>query len=162
MANRLTTDGIKDGIFKKKENTGNKKRSKDKGNVTTKERPRPTCFECGDPNHFKRNCPRMNQATTAGGNRPNPMLAMKVNPKPGNNRNRSQGRAFALSVAEVPQDPNVVTGCRLELEGHTFIINLILFGHGSFDVIVGMDWLSKLRAKIICFDKIVQILLSNG
>nr|GEU54733.1 reverse transcriptase domain-containing protein [Tanacetum cinerariifolium] len=27
MANRLTTDGIKDGIFKKKENAGNKKRS---------------------------------------------------------------------------------------------------------------------------------------
>nr|GFB39790.1 hypothetical protein [Tanacetum cinerariifolium] len=27
MANRLTTDGIKDGIFKKKENVGNKKRS---------------------------------------------------------------------------------------------------------------------------------------
>nr|GFB83758.1 hypothetical protein [Tanacetum cinerariifolium] len=26
MANRLTTDGIKDGIFKKKENVGNKKR----------------------------------------------------------------------------------------------------------------------------------------
>ncbi|GJV02795.1 hypothetical protein Tco_1336364 [Tanacetum coccineum] len=29
MANRLTTDGIKDGIFKKKENAGNKKRSND-------------------------------------------------------------------------------------------------------------------------------------
>ncbi|GJS39491.1 putative reverse transcriptase domain-containing protein [Tanacetum coccineum] len=29
MANRLTTDGIKDGIFKKQENTGNKKRSND-------------------------------------------------------------------------------------------------------------------------------------
>nr|GEU70323.1 putative reverse transcriptase domain-containing protein [Tanacetum cinerariifolium] len=33
MASRLTTDGIKDGIFKKEENAGNKKRSKDKGNV---------------------------------------------------------------------------------------------------------------------------------
>nr|GEX64953.1 reverse transcriptase [Tanacetum cinerariifolium] len=29
MANRLTTDGIKDGIFKKKENVGNKKMSND-------------------------------------------------------------------------------------------------------------------------------------
>ncbi|GKA29665.1 putative reverse transcriptase domain-containing protein [Tanacetum coccineum] len=123
MANRLTTDGIKDGIFKKKENTGNKKRSKDKGNVSrdTNERPRPTCFECGDPNHFRRNCPRMNRATTVEGNRPNPMLAIKVNPNPGNNRNRAQGRAFAL----------------------------------------GMDWLSNLRAKIVCYEKIVQIPLSN-
>ncbi|GJZ16898.1 putative reverse transcriptase domain-containing protein [Tanacetum coccineum] len=30
MANRLTTDGIKDGLFKKKENAGNKKRSNEK------------------------------------------------------------------------------------------------------------------------------------
>ncbi|GKC22500.1 hypothetical protein Tco_1024650 [Tanacetum coccineum] len=29
MANRLTTDGIKDGLFKKKENARNKKRSSD-------------------------------------------------------------------------------------------------------------------------------------
>ncbi|GKD19776.1 hypothetical protein Tco_1208934 [Tanacetum coccineum] len=29
MAKRLTTDSIKDGIFKKKENTGDKKRSND-------------------------------------------------------------------------------------------------------------------------------------
>ncbi|GJU39116.1 hypothetical protein Tco_1192073 [Tanacetum coccineum] len=29
MANRLTTDGIKDGIVKKQENVGNKKRSND-------------------------------------------------------------------------------------------------------------------------------------
>nr|GEZ85664.1 hypothetical protein [Tanacetum cinerariifolium] len=35
------------------------------------ERPRPTYFECGDPNNFRRNCPRMNQATTTGGNCPN-------------------------------------------------------------------------------------------
>nr|GFB25145.1 reverse transcriptase domain-containing protein [Tanacetum cinerariifolium] len=29
MANRLTTDGIKDGLFKKKKNIGNKRRSND-------------------------------------------------------------------------------------------------------------------------------------
>nr|GFA60976.1 hypothetical protein [Tanacetum cinerariifolium] len=139
------------------------------------ERPRPTCYECGDPNHFRRNCLRINQATTAGGNRPNLVLAIEGNPKPGNNRNRAQGRDFTLGVAEAPQDPNVVTasgvkvatnmtvrGCRLELEGHTFIIDLIPFGHGSFNVIIGMDWLSKLRAKIVCFKKIVLIPLPNG
>nr|GEU58262.1 hypothetical protein [Tanacetum cinerariifolium] len=54
----------------------------------------------------------------------------------------------------------IVQGCRLELEGHTFIIDLIPFGHSSFNIIVGMDWLSKLRAKIVCFKKIFQIPLS--
>ncbi|GJU91218.1 putative reverse transcriptase domain-containing protein [Tanacetum coccineum] len=56
----------------------------------------------------------------------------------------------------------IVRGCRLELQGHAFITNFIPFGHGSFDVIIGMDWLSKLRAKIVCFEKIVQIPISNG
>nr|GEW89545.1 hypothetical protein [Tanacetum cinerariifolium] len=185
------------------------------------ERPIPTCYECGDPNHFRRNCPRMNQATTAGGNCPNPVLAIEGNPKPGNNRNRAQGRVFTLGVVEAPQDPNIVTGtfslnghfakvlfdsgadysfistnflplidikpsiiitgyeieiasgvkvvtnmivrgCRLELEGHTFIVDLIPFGHGCFVMIIGMDWLSKLIAKIVCFKKIVQNPLSNG
>ncbi|GKC96119.1 putative reverse transcriptase domain-containing protein, partial [Tanacetum coccineum] len=34
----------------------------------------------------------------------------------------------------------IVRGSRFELEGHAFIIDLIPFGHGSFDVIVGIDW----------------------
>nr|GEW06961.1 hypothetical protein [Tanacetum cinerariifolium]GEW85010.1 hypothetical protein [Tanacetum cinerariifolium] len=55
----------------------------------------------------------------------------------------------------------IIRGCRLELEGHTLIIDLIPFGYGSFNMIVGKDWLSKLRAKIVCYEKIVQILLSN-
>ncbi|GJU69345.1 putative reverse transcriptase domain-containing protein [Tanacetum coccineum] len=220
MANHLTTDGIKDGIFKKNENVGDKKRSNnqfknrgrnDRNNIqmternfvvtapdqeqvqcqyvgphpkcakcnfhnsgncptcgrcnqvghytryctsrTATERPRPTCYECGDPNHLKRNCPR----------------------------NQARGRAFAMGAAKAPQDSNVVMGTFSlndhfatilfasgadfsfistnllplidmkpnELEGRTFIINL------------RMDWLSKLRAKIVCYEKIVQIPLSN-
>nr|GEW98461.1 putative reverse transcriptase domain-containing protein [Tanacetum cinerariifolium] len=56
----------------------------------------------------------------------------------------------------------IIRGCRLELEGHIFIIDLIPLGYGSFDVIVRMDWLSKLRSKIGCYEKIIQISLSNG
>ncbi|GJT19820.1 putative reverse transcriptase domain-containing protein [Tanacetum coccineum] len=51
----------------------------------------------------------MNRATTSGGNRPNPVLEIEGNTNQGNNRNRAQGRAFGLGVAEAPQDPNVVT-----------------------------------------------------
>nr|GFA30176.1 hypothetical protein [Tanacetum cinerariifolium] len=73
------------------------------------ERRRLTCFECGDLNHFRRDFPRMNRATTSRGNHPNLVLAIEGNTKQGNNRNRAQGRAFGLGVAEAPQDPNVVT-----------------------------------------------------
>ncbi|GKC20776.1 putative reverse transcriptase domain-containing protein [Tanacetum coccineum] len=36
------------------------------------------------------------------------------------------------------------------------------FGSGSFDVIVGMDWLSKHKAEIIYHEKVVRIPLRNG
>ncbi|GKF79148.1 putative reverse transcriptase domain-containing protein, partial [Tanacetum coccineum] len=48
------------------------------------------------------------------------------------------------------------------MEGHVIDIDLIPFGHGSFDVIIGMDWLSNYKAKIICHEKVVRIPLSDG
>ncbi|GJZ41188.1 putative reverse transcriptase domain-containing protein [Tanacetum coccineum] len=35
--------------------------------------------------------------------------------------------------------------------------DLIPLGHGNFDVIVGMDWLSKNKAEIVCQEKVVRI-----
>ncbi|GJV29458.1 hypothetical protein Tco_1385906 [Tanacetum coccineum] len=54
--------------------------------------------------------PWMNEPTTSGGNRPNPVLAIEGNRNQGNNGNQARGRAFVIGVAESPQDPNVVTG----------------------------------------------------
>ncbi|GKF43097.1 putative reverse transcriptase domain-containing protein, partial [Tanacetum coccineum] len=56
----------------------------------------------------------------------------------------------------------VSKGCKLEIEGHVFNIDLIPFGHRSFDVIIGMDWLSNYKAKIICHEKVVRIPLPDG
>ncbi|GKC90443.1 putative reverse transcriptase domain-containing protein [Tanacetum coccineum] len=56
----------------------------------------------------------------------------------------------------------VIRDCKLEIEGHTFDIDLLPFGHGSFDVIVGMDWLSRHKAKIVCHEKVVRIPLPHG
>ncbi|GJZ18490.1 putative reverse transcriptase domain-containing protein [Tanacetum coccineum] len=46
----------------------------------------------------------------------------------------------------------------MEIEGHVFDINLIPFGHGSFDVIM----LSNYKAEIICHEKVVRIPLPDG
>ncbi|GJR47833.1 putative reverse transcriptase domain-containing protein [Tanacetum coccineum] len=35
-------------------------------------------------------------------------------------------------------------------------------GHGSFDVIVGMDWLSQHKALIVCHEKVVEIPVEDG
>ncbi|GJY44911.1 putative reverse transcriptase domain-containing protein, partial [Tanacetum coccineum] len=56
----------------------------------------------------------------------------------------------------------VIKGCTLEIEGHVFDIDLIPFGNGSFDVIIGMDWLSNHKAEIICHEKVVRIQLLDS
>ncbi|GKB47301.1 putative reverse transcriptase domain-containing protein [Tanacetum coccineum] len=74
----------------------------------------------------------------------------------------SLGYEIEIASDIIVEANKIIRGCRLKLDGHTFIIDLIPFGYSSFDVVVGMDWLSKLRTKIVCYEKIVQILLSNG
>ncbi|GKE58656.1 putative reverse transcriptase domain-containing protein, partial [Tanacetum coccineum] len=44
-----------------------------------------------------------------------------------------------ITSGQLVEISKVIRGCKLEIEGHTFDIDLILFGHESFDVIVGMD-----------------------
>ncbi|GKD31397.1 reverse transcriptase domain-containing protein, partial [Tanacetum coccineum] len=56
----------------------------------------------------------------------------------------------------------VIKGYNLEIKGHVFDINLILFGSESFDVIIGMDWLSNHKAEIIFHEKVVRIPLLDG
>ncbi|GJT87202.1 putative reverse transcriptase domain-containing protein, partial [Tanacetum coccineum] len=53
-------------------------------------------------------------------------------------------------------------GCRLELGDSICPIDLIPLGQGSFDVIVGMDWLSNQKDVIVCHEKIVRILVEEG
>ncbi|GKE04277.1 putative reverse transcriptase domain-containing protein [Tanacetum coccineum] len=101
------------------------------------------------------------------------------------------GKAFMLGAEEARQDPNIMTGiepsdlgfsyeieiasgqlveidkvikgCKLEIDGHEFDINLIPFRSESFDVIIGMDWLSNHKAaEIICHKKVVRISLLDG
>ncbi|GJT33411.1 putative reverse transcriptase domain-containing protein, partial [Tanacetum coccineum] len=67
-----------------------------------------------------------------------------------------------ISSGQLVEIDKVIKGCRLEIEGHVFDIDLVPFGHGSFDVIIGMDWLSNHKAKIICHEKVVRIPLLDG
>ncbi|GJW56627.1 putative reverse transcriptase domain-containing protein, partial [Tanacetum coccineum] len=51
----------------------------------------------------------------------------------------------------------VIQSCNLILLNQPFEIDLIPIKLGSFDVIIGMDWLSKYHARIICDEKVVHI-----
>ncbi|GKB65391.1 reverse transcriptase domain-containing protein [Tanacetum coccineum] len=74
------------------------------------------------------------------------------------------GFKYEIEIAsrQLVEIDNVIKGCKLEIEGHVFDIDLIPFGHGSFDVIIGMDWLSNYNAKIICHEMAVRIPLPDG
>nr|GEZ32340.1 hypothetical protein [Tanacetum cinerariifolium] len=67
-----------------------------------------------------------------------------------------------LADGKIVSTDTVLRGCTLALFSHMFKINLLPTRLGSFDVIVGMDWLSYHRAVIVCYEKIVCIPLPNG
>ncbi|GJZ63956.1 ribonuclease H-like domain-containing protein [Tanacetum coccineum] len=67
-----------------------------------------------------------------------------------------------IATGQLVEIDKVIKGFKLEIEGHVYDIDLILFGHGSFDVIIGMHWLSNHKAKIICHEKVVRIPLLDG
>ncbi|KAI3827801.1 hypothetical protein L1987_01885 [Smallanthus sonchifolius] len=73
-------------------------------------------------------------------------------------------KTFTVEVADgnsITID-SIVHDCSLELNGHTFPVNLIPMPLGSFDVIIGMDWLSKNHAEVMCFEKYIRIPLPSG
>ncbi|GJW63848.1 putative reverse transcriptase domain-containing protein [Tanacetum coccineum] len=55
----------------------------------------------------------------------------------------------------------IIRGCTLNFLDHPLKINLMPVELGSFDVIVGMDWLAKYHAVIDCAEKIVRIPWGN-
>ncbi|GJQ92413.1 putative reverse transcriptase domain-containing protein [Tanacetum coccineum] len=110
------------------------------------------CHACGEKGHYTNQCRKTN-----------------IN---------AQGRAYMLKDRNAQQDPNVVTdtfydiemadknlvstntvikGCTLTLLNQPFEIDLMPIKLGSFNVVIGMDWLSKYHAKILCNEKVVHI-----
>nr|GEY83595.1 putative reverse transcriptase domain-containing protein [Tanacetum cinerariifolium] len=67
-----------------------------------------------------------------------------------------------LADGKIVSTDTVLRGCTLALFSHMFEIDLLPTRLGSFDVIVGMDWLSYHQAVIVCYEKIVRIPLPNG
>ena len=62
-----------------------------------------------------------------------------------------------LADGNILSTNTLIENCTLTLLNKSFPINLMPIQLGSFDVIIGMDWLSKHRARIICDEKIIQI-----
>ncbi|GJY02668.1 putative reverse transcriptase domain-containing protein [Tanacetum coccineum] len=68
---------------------------------------------------------------------------------------------FELADGKIIRINTIIRGCTLNFLDHPFNINLMPVELGSFDVIIGMDWLSKYHAVIDCAEKIVRIPWGN-
>ncbi|GKB94292.1 putative reverse transcriptase domain-containing protein, partial [Tanacetum coccineum] len=55
----------------------------------------------------------------------------------------------------------IIRGCTLNFLNRPFNIDLMLVELGSLNVIIGMDWLAKYLAVIVCAEKIVRIPWGN-
>ncbi|GKA64944.1 putative reverse transcriptase domain-containing protein [Tanacetum coccineum] len=66
-----------------------------------------------------------------------------------------------LADGKVVSTNNVLIGCTLNLLNRSFPIDLMVIELGSFDIIIGMDWLSRYDAAILCGEKKVRIPLEG-
>ena len=150
----------------------------------------PTCFGCGEVGHFKNQCPKGNNAKARAyvlgdGNAPDVVTGTfllnhhnaKVLFDSGADKS-FVSNSFAPLLNTTPSNLNVtyeiemangnvistdtvMENCTLTLLEKPFPINLMPVELGSFDAIIGMDWLSKQHAQIHCDDKTVHIPLEN-
>ncbi|GJX26001.1 putative reverse transcriptase domain-containing protein [Tanacetum coccineum] len=55
----------------------------------------------------------------------------------------------------------IIRGCTLNFLDHSFNIDLMPIELGSLDIIIGMDWLRRCYAVIVCDEKLVQVPCGN-
>ncbi|GJR21487.1 putative reverse transcriptase domain-containing protein [Tanacetum coccineum] len=66
-----------------------------------------------------------------------------------------------LADGRVASTKTILRGCTLNLLDHLFKIDLMPIELGTFDVVIGMDWLVDQDAVIVCGKKVVHIPVKN-
>ncbi|GJR92695.1 putative reverse transcriptase domain-containing protein [Tanacetum coccineum] len=125
-----------------------------------------TCFECGVQGHYQKDCPKVKNQNRGNKTRvPNARGKAYVlgegDANPGSNTITDISYAVELADERTSETSTVLRGCTLGLLGHPFNIDLMPIVLASFDVIIGMDWLAKNHAVIVCNEKIVRIPYGN-
>nr|GEW09733.1 putative reverse transcriptase domain-containing protein [Tanacetum cinerariifolium] len=127
-----------------------------------------TCFECGAQRHFKKECPKLKNNNPAGnGNAPVKVYAVgHAWTNPDSNVITDHYYDVELADGRITGLNTILRGCTLNFLNHPFNIDLMPLELGSFDAIIGMDWLAKdqgnkTRLNIISCTKIQQYILKG-
>nr|GEV08184.1 hypothetical protein [Tanacetum cinerariifolium] len=126
------------------------------------------CFECGATWHFKRDCPKLKNKDGEKENAPGWVYAVGNAEKKGNasrdpDLNVVTGNSYDVELVDgkIVGVDTIMRGCTLNFLNHPFNIDLTPAELGSFDVIIGMDWLRRCHVVIMCDEKLVQISYGN-
>ncbi|GJX76376.1 putative reverse transcriptase domain-containing protein [Tanacetum coccineum] len=125
----------------------------------------------GNPNengqgHYRSDCPKLkdqNRGNKAGNKnrvgeeRGKTYVLGKGDANPDSNVVKDVISAVELADGRISETNTVLRGCTLGLLGHPFNIDLMPVKLGSFDAIIGMDWLANHNAVIVCDEKVVRI-----
>ncbi|GJT95476.1 putative reverse transcriptase domain-containing protein [Tanacetum coccineum] len=132
------------------------------------------CYECGRPKHYRKDCPKLrnqNRGNNTGSNEAT-AKAYAIGGGGANSDSNVVTCTFLLNncydsmLFDLGADRSFVSSTFSVLldvapstldTSHPFDIDLIPIELGSFDVIIGMDWLAKYHAMIVCDEKIVRI-----
>ncbi|GKA38064.1 putative reverse transcriptase domain-containing protein [Tanacetum coccineum] len=71
------------------------------------------------------------------------------------------GYDVKLADGKIIEVNTLIRDCTLDFLNHPFNIDLMPVELGSFDVIIGMDWLTKYHAVIVCDEKLVRVPFGN-
>ncbi|GJT97275.1 putative reverse transcriptase domain-containing protein [Tanacetum coccineum] len=122
-----------------------------------------TCYDCGEQGHTRNHCPKKN--TPQGVNDSGRAYSF-VNTRFSHLIDINQDKLdvnyeVELADGKVVSTNTVLRGCTLNLVNHLFEIDLMPIELGTFDIIIGMDWLAEHDAAIVCGKKVVRIPCRN-
>ncbi|GKB37860.1 putative reverse transcriptase domain-containing protein, partial [Tanacetum coccineum] len=116
------------------------------------------CYECGRPGHVKKECLKLRNQNH--GNEKSQSWEPRLLKPDWTVTNAlldvapstlDTSYAIELTDGRISETNVVLKGCMLGLLGHPFHIDLMPVELGSFDVVIGMDWLAKyLRVDSFC------------
>ncbi|GJS77683.1 putative reverse transcriptase domain-containing protein [Tanacetum coccineum] len=102
-------------------------------------RPTVTCYDCGEKGHTRNYCPK----------RRDPQVRLDTSYE------------VELADGRVASTNTILRGRTLNLLNHLFKIDLMPTELGTFELVIGMDWLVDQDAVIVCGKKVVHIPVKN-
>ncbi|XP_073129392.1 uncharacterized protein [Henckelia pumila] len=72
------------------------------------------------------------------------------------------GFSISLSSREELSSDLIIRGCSVQMQSHELLADLIILNMSNFDVIFGMDWLSRYEATIDCKRRTISLKNKDG